>query len=78
MNVVMPAELTAENGAKELLIGEFHEAINIQCSECYGDGHIDGEPCEECDTVGSYLVKVPIHWTTIKEIYAMTVKHLAE
>ena len=35
---VMPRELTAENGAKALLIGEFHEVIDVTCSNCDGDG----------------------------------------
>jgi len=29
--VLMPKRLTAENGAKALLIGEFFEFIEIQC-----------------------------------------------
>lgn len=69
--VAMPKELTAENGAKYLLIGEFSEIIEIDCCECAGDG------CEECNGNGHHNQKVPVSWTTIKEIYAMAVKHLA-
>lgn len=57
-SVVMPSRLTAENGAKDLLRGEFHETI-----VCHNE---DGEP---------YEVKMPVEWTTIKEIYAKIVKH---
>lgn len=76
--VKMPSELTAENGAKYHLIGEFHEAVTMTCHDCGGEGDIDGEPCEECDSVGTFVVKVPIHWTTIKEIYAKAVEHLSK
>ncbi len=75
--VTMPRRLTAENGAKALMIGEFKEAVNMDCPECYGEGNIDGEPCEDCDSCGSFVVYVPIHWTTIKEIYAKAVDHLS-
>ena len=75
--VMMPKTLTAENGAKQLLLGEFYESIIIQCDECQGLGYDDRVmPCGTCDGAGDYLQRVPVEWTTIKEIYAMAVKHL--
>ncbi len=62
IGVVMPRSLTAENGAKALLMGEFFE--EHECSY-YNE---DGELVE-------YTEKVPVSWTTIKEIYAKIVSH---
>ena len=73
---VMPKSLTAEDGAKYLLSGEFHETVTMRCGHC-DDGVIDDEVCTECGGAGEYALKVPISWTTIKEIYAMAVKCLA-
>lgn len=75
--ILMPKELTAENGAKSLLIGEFHETVIMQCEECEGagvyaeGGNMDDQVCEACTGAGDYALKVPVSWTTIKEIYAM-------
>lgn len=81
-NVIMPRELTAENGAKSLLAGEFKELIVLSCQECQGEGltHYEGEPelCEYCDGAGDYSQAVGVSWTTIKEIYAMAAKHLGK
>jgi len=80
--ILMPAALTAENGAKALMMGEFEETISVECSECDGKGtHIYGfgsYKCEICDGDGFLTKKVPVSWTTIKEIYAMAVKHFWE
>jgi len=76
---LMPAELTAENGAKALLIGEFNTEHSIECHECEGLGHYDTEEMEECDDCegrGAFINKTPIDWPTIKKIYAMAVKGL--
>lgn len=62
IGVVMPRSLTAENGAKELLMGEFFE--EHECSYYNGDGELI-----------EYTEKVPVSWTTIKEIYAKIVSH---
>ncbi len=78
--VMMPRELTAENGAKGLLSGEFHEVVIQDCPYCDSTGFLDIDETEECDSCngeGSVAFKVPVSWTTIKEIYAMAVKHLA-
>jgi hypothetical protein len=77
--VAMPEALTEENGAKTLLIGEFHEKVLIECEACDGDGWLDeesGEDCPTCSGAGDYYLKVPVSWTTIKDIYTMAVKHL--
>jgi len=59
--VVVPKRLTAENGAKAVLIGEFHEE--------YEDSYDQG------DTV--FTRKVPVSWTTIKAIWDMAIEHFA-
>lgn len=79
--VLMPRELTAENGAKALLIGEFYSNLVIACECCdesgYIDGNIDGEICDACSGAGSYTVPVPVSWTTIKAIYDKAVEYYA-
>lgn len=77
--VVMPKSLTAENGAKALLTGDFHETVIMQCEECEGEGEIyyEGIPevCGCCTGAGDYALKVPVGWDTIKDIYVMCVEH---
>jgi hypothetical protein len=72
--VAMPKELTAENGAKALMMGEFYETVETGNEAFCGCG-----TCDFCiefpDEPESTLQKIPISWTTIKEIYAMAVKH---
>lgn len=63
--VMVPMRLTAENGAKGLLSGEFSETKFINCPECFGD-----DECETCDGSGRIEITVPVTWTTIKEIWA--------
>ena len=77
--VIMPKELTAENGAKALLLGEFAEHQKITCHECYCLECNPGDPdndCELCGGSGELGLDVPVSWTTIKAIYAMAVEHL--
>ena len=74
--VVMPKTLTAENGAKALLSGEFAEHDWIDCPLCLKGG-ID-DYCEECSGEGRVRIDVPVSWTTIKAIYKMAVRHLGE
>ncbi|MFT8851554.1 hypothetical protein, partial [Acetobacter orientalis] len=57
--ILMPEALTAENGAKAALIGEFHETFTHECPDCGGDGlgaaspHSEGETrCELCNGTG--------------------------
>ena len=78
--ILMPEELTAENGAKYTLIGEFHETFEHECPECEGCGmgapcpHSQGESkCELCNGDGTIFERIPVQWTTIKEIYKRAV-----
>ena len=68
----VPSKLTADNGAKGLLSGEFSETKYINCPECFGD-----DECETCDGSGRIEITVSVSWTTIKEIWAKGVEHFA-
>ncbi|HFT9938362.1 TPA: hypothetical protein ACGTLH_004376, partial [Escherichia coli] len=70
--VLVPKKLTAENGAKSVLSGEFSETKFINCPECFGD-----DDCETCDGGGRIEITVPVTWTTIKAIWAKGVEHFA-
>lgn len=80
---ILPKELTAENGAKHLLMGEFHEDTSVVCPDCGGDGCFEIgamdpiELCEICEGSGSLLSKTMVGWTTIKDIYKKIVEHYA-
>jgi len=78
--VIMPAALTAENGAKALLMGEFYEVIWPTCSTCEGGctNADDTGSCETCGGSGVEKQRVMVGWDTIKDIYAMAVKKLAQ
>lgn len=73
--VSLPRSLTAENGAKALLIGEFHEICTMSCPEC--DGDEDYGPCRVCNSHGYIKKQVPVEWDTIKRIYDKIVEHFA-
>ena len=68
--VTVPKKLTAENGAKGVLSGEFSETKFINCPECFGD-----DECETCDGSGRIEITVPVSWTNIKAIWAKGVEH---
>lgn len=70
--VMVPKCLTAENGAKSVMIGEFSETKFINCPECFGD-----DECETCDGSGRIEILVPVSWTNIKAIWAKGVEHFA-
>jgi hypothetical protein len=70
---LMPKELTAENGAKAALIGEFFETCEVPCP-CQEHIGEDGERCPLCGGEGVVTQKIPVSWTTIKEIYKAAVK----
>ncbi len=78
--VTMPRSLTAENGAKALLMGEFCEWIEVTCGMCVGDGFVEDDEevdiCPSCTGNGLVDRKVDVSWTTIKAIYAKAVEHL--
>lgn len=73
---IMPKRLTAENGAKALLLGEFSVSITQECPECK-DLDEPIECCEICDGEGEFEVKQLISWDKIKYIYSEAVKGLA-
>ena len=80
-NKNMPTELTAENGAKTLLTGEFFEELQVSnpdfndlCESC------SDECTDDCMFVPGenheFLTqKIPVSWPTIKEIYKKIVNH---
>ena len=70
--VMVPMRLTAENGAKGALSGEFSETKFVNCPECFGD-----DECETCDGSGRIEITVPVTWSTIKDIWAKGVEHFA-
>ncbi|HAJ6024956.1 ead/Ea22-like family protein [Escherichia coli] len=70
--VVVPKRLTAENGAKGALSGEFSETTFISCPECFGD-----DDCDTCDGSGRIEIKVPVTWTTIKSIWDKGIAYFA-
>ncbi|SLK12901.1 hypothetical protein SAMN03159434_109188 [Enterobacter sp. NFR05] len=66
--VLMPMKLTAENGAKYALSGEFHVLHRVTCHECGGEG------CSDCDDDGWLEEKIMIGWDDIKDIYRAAVQ----
>ncbi|MBA6119395.1 hypothetical protein [Pseudomonas putida] len=73
---IMPRRLTAENGAKALLLGEFKLEVTRECPECL-DLDEPAEGCEICDGAGEYGQCHMIPWDKIKFIYSEAVKGLA-
>ncbi|ETK18136.1 hypothetical protein [Pseudomonas sp. FH1] len=73
---IMPCRLTAENGAKALLLGEFKLVATQECPECRElEEPIEG--CEICDGEGEYAQQHTISWDQIKFIYSKAVAGLA-
>jgi hypothetical protein len=70
---IVPRELTAENGAKAALIGEFVQRYVAACTECDGEG----DNCSACEGSGTQEHSLDIDWTTIKEIWKAAVAHFA-
>lgn len=74
---LMPTKLTAENGAKALLLGEFKLEVTTECPECRElEEPLEG--CEVCDGEGEYGQQHMIPWDQIKFIYSEAVKGLAK
>ncbi|MNN38699.1 hypothetical protein D3C81_1527070 [compost metagenome] len=73
---LMPKRLTAESGAKALLLGEFKLEVTQECPECRElDEPVEG--CEICDGEGEYGQRHIIPWDKIKYIYSEAVRDLA-
>lgn len=70
--VLMPKELTAENGAKAALIGEFYEEREVRNpSYC---GCYDCDFCHNFPDVQEYeFEKTAISWTSLKAIHRAAV-----
>ncbi|WP_440510677.1 DUF551 domain-containing protein [Serratia sarumanii] len=64
---VMPLTLTAENGAKGALSGEFKVSRTVRCHECGGEG------CDDCGDAGELEEETIVPWDTIKDIYRTAV-----
>ncbi|NMX92047.1 MULTISPECIES: hypothetical protein [unclassified Pseudomonas] len=73
---IMPRQLTAENGAKALLLGEFKLLVTKECPECC-ELEEPTEGCSICDGEGEYGQKHTIPWDQIKFIYSKAVSGLA-
>lgn len=73
---IMPRQLTAENGAKALLLGEFKLLVTKGCPECC-ELEEPAEGCSICDGEGEYGQKHTIPWDQIKFIYSKAVSGLA-
>lgn len=73
---LMPRRLTAENGAKALLLGEFKLEVTRECPECL-ELDDSAEGCEICDGEGEFAQRHTIPWDQIKFIYREAVKGLA-
>lgn len=72
---IMPRALTAENGAKAALIGEFFVPIQVACNQCDNEGTLsDGTECSDCEGTGVVVDHESIEWTTIKAIYAKAIE----
>jgi len=71
--VYVPCELTAENGAKAAMTGEFKIDVPMVCSACnFHEAQVD---CEVCGGEVNYMQSVTIPWDSIKNIYRAAVKH---
>jgi hypothetical protein len=75
--IMMPYRLTAENGAKAALSGEFHVQVAVPNLDYCG---CDAEDCDACnsDTEQYGVMDVPVSWTLIKQIYTAAVDLLGQ
>ena len=74
--VMMPRELTYENGGKYLFHDEFFVEHQEPCFECADLDDEENENCKYCSGTNSVTTKIPIAWTTIKAIYEKAVDKL--
>ena len=64
----MPYRLTAENGAKAALVGEFSEFVHVDNPDHCGCGECD---CclDDLDEPETLKQEVPVSWSVTKQIY---------
>jgi hypothetical protein len=74
--VLVPKTLTAENGAKSALMGEFRVGIETDCQDC--NDYDEDDVCETCKGEGYTIRYEDINWTTIKDIWAAGVSHFTK
>jgi hypothetical protein len=74
--VMVPERLTAENGAKAALSGEFYVTHWEDCPECEDDPERLTD-CPICEGEGRVKSSEPITWTQIKEIWDLAIAHFA-
>ncbi|XPP74327.1 hypothetical protein ACN2AS_05435 [Serratia liquefaciens] len=65
---IMPLTLTAANGAKGALSGEFKVSRTVRCHECGGEG------CDDCADAGEFEEEITVPWNIIKDIYRAAVE----
>lgn len=75
--VLLPKELSAENGAKALLMNEFYSEVVEECPDCDSQSYEgDNRECELCSGEGVCTLRVTVSWSTIKNIWRMAVDNL--
>ena len=67
--VIMPKELTAENGGKYIFTGEFKVVVGINHPEYFDDEDAADGDFDE-------YISVAIEWDTIKKIYQTAVDRM--
>ena len=74
--VLVPAELTAENGAKAALMGEFSVPFPVRCPDCDGGEYVElpTDYCGTCNNTGQVNHNINVPWVTIKEIWKKAVE----
>lgn len=73
--VLVPRRLTAENGAKAALMGEFHVEQIIGCPDCdEHSGISEDEVCETCGDSGAVVQRLAVPWWTIQKIWLKAIK----
>ena len=73
----LPRELTAENGAKAALIGEFNETVEqpvVNPCGCGGCHICDMFHNSELDGPNYETIEVPVSWSNMKKIYRRAVQ----
>jgi len=77
-SVLLPRKLTAENGAKALLSGEFIQTVEVNNPDYCGCGDLYCGTCETSPNEPETITEeVYISWDNIKAIYSKIVSHFA-